>query len=213
MHHSHCPPLRQSTLFIFCSSDGLCGWQPRRLPPPRAPPRPRGPRSRRRRRRTAKARCAAAGLFARALAGLFVRALAGLFVRALAGWGWAWELPTVPATRRHQRMQTNLGSWLLPDAHVLFFHRAALQVRFNPSMNFGPQPGQASTFRLTVATPRLSVSSLMGQRGRLASRSAQQRPSCPALCTLTSGPAPKPFDSTLAATNPRDPAPPPAGCV
>lgn len=32
------------------------------------------------------------------------------------------------------------------------------QVRYNPAMKFGPEPGQVPTFRLTIASPRLSVS-------------------------------------------------------
>lgn len=31
------------------------------------------------------------------------------------------------------------------------------QVHFNPNMKFGPEPGQRPHFRLTIATPRVSV--------------------------------------------------------
>lgn len=40
------------------------------------------------------------------------------------------------------------------------------QVHYNPHMKFGPQPGQVPTFRLTIASPRLSVSAA-ARHGRL----------------------------------------------
>lgn len=128
------------------SPDGLHRWQPGRVPAPGATrgPHPGGQRC----TRAAAAFGPATGARVPGREKVHRRSPRKALCWKRAGRSPCHNLPTFSTLREPA-----------PPAVTLPASRPCrvCQVRFNPNMRFGPQPGQTPHFRLTVATPRLSV--------------------------------------------------------